>query len=115
MHLDLLDAVQWSIDAKVADAAKIAIVGADYGGYAALVGLSFTPDKFACGVNEMGPSNLETFVRHLPPFFRTQIEAETTIPVGIVFLVHKLDCKLYEILVFSWKVSKRLFSLLQSV
>ena len=69
MHDDLIDAVQWAIDSKVAPADKIAIMGGSYGGYATLVGLTFTPTTFACGVDIVGPSNLETLLNTIPPYW----------------------------------------------
>src|SRR5262249_50754797 len=51
MHQDLIDGVDWLIASGVADPKKVAIAGGSYGGYATLVGLTFTPDKFACGVD----------------------------------------------------------------
>lgn len=60
MHEDLLDAVKWAVDQKIADPKKIAITGGSYGGYATLVGMTFTPDTFACGVDVVGPSSLVT-------------------------------------------------------
>ena len=52
----------WAIDEGVADPAKVAIAGGSYGGYATLVGVTFTPDTFACGVDIVGPSSLVTLV-----------------------------------------------------
>jgi dipeptidyl aminopeptidase/acylaminoacyl peptidase len=69
MHDDLLDAVQWLIDQGIADPAKIAIMGGSYGGYATLVGLTFTPDVFAAGVDIVGPSNLITLMQSIPPYW----------------------------------------------
>ena len=43
MHDDLVDAVQWVIEQKIADPGRVAITGGSYGGYATLVGLTFTP------------------------------------------------------------------------
>ncbi|MCA9720334.1 MAG: S9 family peptidase, partial [Myxococcales bacterium] len=60
MHDDLIDAVRWAVDERVAAPDKVAIMGASYGGYATLVGLTFTPDAFACGVDIVGPSSLVT-------------------------------------------------------
>jgi dipeptidyl aminopeptidase/acylaminoacyl peptidase len=60
MHDDLLDAVNWAVQKKIADPTKVAIFGGSYGGYATLVGLAFTPEMFACGVDIFGPSNLLT-------------------------------------------------------
>lgn len=69
MHDDLLDAVKWAIDSNVAPADKVAIMGGSYGGYATLVGLTFTPDVFACGVDIVGPSNIRTLLSTIPPYW----------------------------------------------
>jgi dipeptidyl aminopeptidase/acylaminoacyl peptidase len=69
MHDDLIDAVDWAIKEGYADAKKVAIYGGSYGGYAALVGATFTPDKFACAVDIVGPSNLLTLLRSIPPYW----------------------------------------------
>jgi len=60
MHDDLLDAVQWLVKQEISDPQRVAILGRSFGGYAALVGLTFTPDTFACGVNIVGLSDLTT-------------------------------------------------------
>ncbi len=64
MHDDLIDAVEWAKDEKIADPDKVAIMGGSYGGYATLVGLTFTPEVFTCGVDIVGPSNLQTLLSH---------------------------------------------------
>jgi len=69
MHNDLVDGVNWAIQAGIADQQKIAIFGGSYGGYAALVGATFTPDLFRCAVDIVGPSNLLTLVRSFPPYW----------------------------------------------
>ena len=69
MHDDLLDAVDWAVAEKIADPKRVAIVGGSYGGYATLVGLTFTPEKFACGVDIVGPSNLFTLLSTIPPYW----------------------------------------------
>ncbi len=66
MHDDLLDAVNWAVSNGIAQKDKIAIMGASYGGYATLVGLSMTPDVFACGVDMVGPSKLRTLLENAP-------------------------------------------------
>ncbi|MGK7876711.1 MAG: alpha/beta fold hydrolase [Xenococcaceae cyanobacterium] len=70
MHDDLIDGVNWLIDRGIADPSKIAIMGGSYGGYATLVGLTFTPDVFACGVDIVGPSNLITLMKSIPPYWK---------------------------------------------
>ena len=69
MHDDLVDAVQWAIKQGIADPQKVAIYGGSYGGYAALVGATFTPDLFCCAVDIVGPSNLITLLRSVPPYW----------------------------------------------
>ena len=71
---DLLDAVQWAIGAGVTAQDKVAIMGGSYGGYATLAGLAFTPTTFACGVDIVGPSNLETLLKTIPPYWTAGIE-----------------------------------------
>ncbi len=58
------------VDRGIADPGKIAIMGASYGGYATLVGLTFTPDVFACGVDIVGPSNLATLLETFPEYWK---------------------------------------------
>jgi len=70
MHDDLLDAVDWAVKGKVTTPDKVAIMGGSYGGYATLVGLAFTPDRFACGVDIVGPSNLVTLLKTIPPYWQ---------------------------------------------
>ncbi len=74
MHLDLLDAVKWAIDQKIADPKRIAITGGSYGGYATLVGVAMTPEVFACGVDIVGPSNIVTLLRSIPPYWQPQVQ-----------------------------------------
>src|SRR5882757_1045185 len=74
MHNDLLDAVDWAVNEKIAQPDKVAIYGGSYGGYATLVGLTFTPDRFACGVDIVGPSNLFTLLNSIPPYWKSFFE-----------------------------------------
>lgn len=69
MHDDLIDAVNWAVDRGVADRDKVAIMGGSYGGYATLVGLTFTPDVFAAGVDIVGPSHVGTLLQTIPPYW----------------------------------------------
>ena len=78
MHNDLIDAVDWAINERVADKEKVAIMGGSYGGYATLVGLTFTPDVFNCGVDIVGPSNLNTLLETIPPYWAPMIEMFAT-------------------------------------
>ncbi|MEM9187242.1 MAG: S9 family peptidase [Planctomycetota bacterium] len=69
MHDDLLDAVEWAVGRGVARREKVAIMGGSYGGYATLVGMTYTPDVFACGVDIVGPSSLVTLLENVPPYW----------------------------------------------
>ncbi|MGD9896998.1 MAG: alpha/beta fold hydrolase [Candidatus Methylacidiphilaceae bacterium] len=69
MQSDLLDAKRWAIAHGYADPGKVAIMGMSYGGYATLAALTFAPEEFACGVEAMGPSNLITLSRSIPPYW----------------------------------------------
>lgn len=70
MHDDLVDAVQWAIARGIANPQKVAIYGGSYGGFAALVGATFTPDLFCCAVDIVGPSNLITFIQTIPSYWK---------------------------------------------
>ncbi|NNL47299.1 MAG: S9 family peptidase, partial [Acidimicrobiia bacterium] len=74
MHNDLIDAVDWAIAEGITRSDKVAIAGGSYGGYATLVGLTFTPEKFACGVDIVGPSNLVTLLQSIPPYWESFVE-----------------------------------------
>jgi dipeptidyl aminopeptidase/acylaminoacyl peptidase len=78
MHEDLLDAVDWAVKNKITTADKVAIYGGSYGGYATLAGLTFTPDTFACGVDIVGPSNLQTLLASIPPYWKAFFEEFAT-------------------------------------
>ena len=71
MHTDLLDGKEWVIKQGIADEKKVCIMGGSYGGYATLAGLAFSPDAFACGVDIVGPSNLNTLLKSIPPYWST--------------------------------------------
>jgi len=74
MHDDLIDAVEWAVANGIAERDKVAIMGGSYGGYAALAGLTFTPEVFAAGVAIVGPSNLITLLNSIPPYWAPMIE-----------------------------------------
>lgn len=74
MHDDLIDAVDFAVREKITTRDSVAIYGGSYGGYATLVGLTFTPDAFACGVDIVGPSNLATLLGSIPPYWKAFFE-----------------------------------------
>lgn len=75
MHDDIIDAVQWAIRKGYADPARIVLYGGSYGGYEALVGAAFTPEIFRCAIDVVGPSNLITFIKSIPPYWSTFLAA----------------------------------------
>ena len=70
MHTDLIDAVEHVVGLGAADRSRVGIYGGSYGGYAALVGATFTPDVFRCAVDVVGPSNLRTLLETIPPYWK---------------------------------------------
>jgi dipeptidyl aminopeptidase/acylaminoacyl peptidase len=73
MHDDLLDAVDWAVKEGVTKIDTVAIMGGSYGGYATLAALTMTPDRFVCGVDIVGPSNLQTLLESVPPYWEPMI------------------------------------------
>nr|WP_205958427.1 alpha/beta fold hydrolase [Qipengyuania sediminis] len=69
MQHDLHDALAWAVSQGITTTDTAAIMGGSYGGYAVLANLAFYPGKFACGVNIVGPSNLETLLKTIPPYW----------------------------------------------
>lgn len=63
MQDDLTDGVEWLVQQGIADPKKICIVGASYGGYAALMGAAKTPDLYRCAVSFAGVSDLRDLLR----------------------------------------------------
>ncbi|HEY5471301.1 MAG TPA: S9 family peptidase [Bacteroidales bacterium] len=74
MQNDITDGVNWLIGKGIADKNKIAIYGASYGGYATLSGVAFTPDLYAAAVDYVGVSNLFTFMKTIPPYWKPMLE-----------------------------------------
>jgi dipeptidyl aminopeptidase/acylaminoacyl peptidase len=89
MQDDLTDACNWAIAEGLADPERLCIMGGSYGGYAALAGVTFTrtaerPDVddapeddyryYRCAVSIVGPSNLETLLASIPPYWRTEVK-----------------------------------------
>ncbi len=82
MHDDLIDAVNWAVERGYADRDRIGIYGGSYGGYAALVGITFTPDAFAAAVDYVGISDLANFMRTAPAIARPHLANNWHLYVG---------------------------------
>jgi len=70
MHDDLIDGVNWAVDKGIADKDRVAIMGASFGGYATLVGLTRTPTVFACGIDIVGPADLISLDKNFPAYWK---------------------------------------------
>lgn len=73
MHDDLIDGVRWAVEQGYADPERVAIMGGSYGGYASLVGVTFTPDVFAAAIDVVGISDLANFMRSQPDFVKPML------------------------------------------
>lgn len=74
MQTDITDGVYWLILQGIADPKRIAIYGASYGGYATLQGLVADPLLYAAGVDYVGVSNLFTFMKTIPPYWKPMLD-----------------------------------------
>lgn len=81
MQDDLDDAVKWAVDNQIAKKEKVAIMGTSYGGYATLVALTRNPDLYALGIDIVGPSNIETLLKSIPPYWKPTM-AQLTKTIG---------------------------------
>lgn len=68
---DILDAREWAIREGITTENDVAILGRSFGGYQVLLGLTFTPETYRCGVDIVGPANLETMIHCFPPYWKT--------------------------------------------
>jgi dipeptidyl aminopeptidase/acylaminoacyl peptidase len=81
MQNDVTDGVKWTIDQGVADRKRIAIVGESYGGYAALAGITYTPNLYAAAVARAGISNLLELMESVPPLLQPRLYTQIGDPV----------------------------------
>lgn len=74
MQNDITDGVGWLVKQGIADPKRVAIYGGSYGGYATLAGITVTPDLYAAAVDYVGVSNLFTFLKTIPPYWKPYLE-----------------------------------------
>lgn len=75
MQDDITDGVKWLVDQGIADPKRVAIYGGSYGGYAGqLTSVTLTPDLYACAVDYVGVSNLFTFMKTIPPYWKPYLD-----------------------------------------
>ena len=65
---DYLAGLEW------VDGERLAIFGGSFGGFATLSALTRLPERWAAGVDLVGPANLITFVNSVPPFWLATME-----------------------------------------
>jgi dipeptidyl aminopeptidase/acylaminoacyl peptidase len=88
MQDDLTCGVTYLVNEGIADPKRVGIIGGSYGGYAALAGVAFTPDVYAAAVDIVGPSNLNTMLESIPPYWEAGRKllyarmADPTTPAG---------------------------------
>ncbi|MFC2165686.1 prolyl oligopeptidase family serine peptidase [Acidobacteriota bacterium] len=71
---DISDGVKWLIEEGIADPERVGIYGGSYGGYCTLAGLTFTPDLYACGVDYVGISNIFTWMKGFPAYWKPLLD-----------------------------------------
>jgi acylaminoacyl-peptidase len=102
IHDDLIDMVEWAIREGIAQRDKVAIYGGSYGGLAAFIGATFTPEVFCCCVPVVGITNLQTLLESMPPYwagfaeFMYRSYGDPRTPEGRALLaerspIHKVD------------------------
>jgi dipeptidyl aminopeptidase/acylaminoacyl peptidase len=69
MQDDITWGIKHLVDQGIVDAKRVGIMGGSYGGYAALAGVAFTPDVYAASVAIVPPSNLQTLLDSIPPYW----------------------------------------------
>ena len=69
MQDDITWGIKYLVDQGIVDAKRVGIMGGSYGGYAALAGVTFTPDVYAASVAIVPPSNLQTLLESIPPYW----------------------------------------------
>nr|WP_294792544.1 prolyl oligopeptidase family serine peptidase [uncultured Mucilaginibacter sp.] len=71
---DIMDGVNYLVQQKIADPAKIAIFGRGFGGFSALYGVTFYPHKYACAIALDPPINAYTYIKEVPTFLRSTLQ-----------------------------------------
>jgi dipeptidyl aminopeptidase/acylaminoacyl peptidase len=100
---DLGEALTWAIDKGIADPKRVGILGGSFGGYATLAEVAFHPDRYACAVDLVGPSNLKTLFASMPSYWKPfkkrwvmrmgDVEADEALNRGLSPLFHAQDIR----------------------
>jgi dipeptidyl aminopeptidase/acylaminoacyl peptidase len=73
MQDDISDGLAWAVAQGIADPKRACIVGASYGGYAAMWGIVKDPDQYRCAISIAGVSNLRREVNDFGGTFRARL------------------------------------------
>jgi len=106
---DIEDGVKYVVSQGWINPDKIAIYGGSHGGYATLMGMIKTPDLYACGVDYVGVSNIFTFMKSIPDYWKPYLamlkeiwydtdvpeEAEIAREVSPVYQIDKIKAPLF--------------------
>jgi len=71
---DISDGVKWVIEEGIADKKRIGIYGSGFGGFSALHQLCFQPEMYACGASQSGYTNLFTYLKAVPPYYKPTLQ-----------------------------------------
>ncbi len=72
MQDDVTWGVKYLVAQGITDPKRVAIMGGSYGGYAALAGITLTPDLYRAAVDVSGPTNLITLLSAIPAYWEAQ-------------------------------------------
>jgi len=69
LQRDIADAVQWAIDAGIADRERLGLLGASFGGYSVMMQLISQPHPYRCGVSIVGVADWPRTLAAWPPYW----------------------------------------------
>jgi len=77
MQDDVTDGVKWAVNEGLADAGRVCIVGASYGGYAAMWGIVKDPDQYRCAISIAGVSSVQREVNSFASYLTANMNRDT--------------------------------------
>ena len=72
LQQDIAEGVQWAVDQRIADPARMAVLGGSFGGFSVLAQLIQKPHNYRCGIDVVGVANWPRVVDNWPPFWRNR-------------------------------------------
>jgi len=75
MQHDVTDTVKYLVKEGIVDADRVCIYGGSYGGYATMAGLTFTPEMYKCGINNVGVTDVGLLFTSMPKHWENAKEA----------------------------------------